>query len=377
MNTEPNPNLNPHDLQPSNHLVSSGHPQPFKSHPHSSTYLPSLSQLDPPTRHAKVSLTASTSHSQASTDAASPITCTCPVLKSRGRTSLDFSRLSYAAEVFLKDTFVGRVQARVVGSPGGLVRYSWGEYTGKGHWGGWGVERMGRAECLCLSVSFCFLFASFRFICTSFFFQISLIFLTRSTMLLLGTSSQVRISKFNKLIFIVTYYLLDFFFFFAHLLDDFCGPMIDSILQIFIFPWINQYLNQPDNSIVTCLQNYHADSITLLIYIFFVYLHYYLNFTVFWTTNFVYCFCIWHIIGLEIIAVYSFNSVWDSIIIITFLISYFRSLYTLSNQRCSSSPGTQWIYSLLPFTTTPLNLKCILIMLTIKTHILIPEEFEC
>ncbi|XP_045129238.1 uncharacterized protein LOC123514993 isoform X2 [Portunus trituberculatus] len=50
--------------------------------------------------------------------------CPCLASWSRGQRRLSFTRLSYAAEVFSTDTFVGRVEARL-GTRGGSVRYSW------------------------------------------------------------------------------------------------------------------------------------------------------------------------------------------------------------------------------------------------------------
>ena len=58
---------------------------------------------------------------------ASSTACPCLATRSRGRPRLSFTRLSYAAEVFSTDTFVGRVEASV-GGRGGRVRYSWGEH---------------------------------------------------------------------------------------------------------------------------------------------------------------------------------------------------------------------------------------------------------
>lgn len=123
-----NPKQTTHDLQPSSRLVSSSHPQPSQSHLHPST-LASPSQPNSFIHPAKVSLPDTSSHPQALTHTDSLAACLCPSPSSRGRARLDFSRLSYAAEVFLKDTFVGRVEARVVGLHGGLVHYSWAPGT--------------------------------------------------------------------------------------------------------------------------------------------------------------------------------------------------------------------------------------------------------
>lgn len=54
--------------------------------------------------------------------------CPCLAFRSRGQRRLSFTRLSYTAEVFSTDTFVGRVEARL-GARGGLVRYSWASPT--------------------------------------------------------------------------------------------------------------------------------------------------------------------------------------------------------------------------------------------------------
>ncbi|MPC83246.1 hypothetical protein E2C01_077951 [Portunus trituberculatus] len=72
--------------------------------------------------------------------------CPCLASWSRGQRRLSFTRLSYAAEVFSTDTFVGRVEARL-GTRGGSVRYSWGE-QGRGRRNTSGGSVLGRGSSL-------------------------------------------------------------------------------------------------------------------------------------------------------------------------------------------------------------------------------------